>query len=152
MKKAWLALVFGSALFLAACGGDDDKDTTTPADDNANETEDVANDDATTNEGTTDEGTTDEGATTDEGTTEGADEATIAKGEEVVKQSCTSCHGGNLQGQGSAFPALDKLGEKMSEEEILKIINEGIPGTGMPGGLVKGEDAEAAAAYLATLK
>ena len=24
MKKSWLALVFGSAIFLAACGGDDD--------------------------------------------------------------------------------------------------------------------------------
>lgn len=151
MKKAWLALVFGSALFLAACGGNDDQDTTTP-DDNANETEDVATDNETTDQGTTtDEGTTDEG-TTNEGATDGADEATLAKGEEVVQQNCTSCHGGNLQGQGSAFPAIDKLGANMSEEEILKIINEGIPGTGMPGGLAKGEDAEAAAAYLATLK
>lgn len=103
MKKGLLTLVFGSALFLAACGGDD----------------------SATN----------------------GDTAEV-DGEKVVQQSCATCHGGQLQG-GSA-PALDKLGAKYSEEEILDIIINGKDR--MPPGIVTGEKAEAAAEYLATLK
>ena len=103
MKKSLLTLVFGSAIFLAACGGDDSA-------------------------------TTGETAEID--------------GKSVVQQSCATCHGGQLQG-GSA-PALNQLGAKYSEEEILDIILNGKDR--MPPGIVKGEKAEAAAEYLATLK
>ena len=103
MKKGLLTLVFGSALFLAACGGDD----------------------SATN-----------------------GETAEIDGEKVVKQSCATCHGGELQG-GNA-PALNQLGAKYSEEEILDIILNGKDR--MPPGIVKGEKAEAAAEYLATLK
>ncbi len=116
MKKAWLALVFGSALFLAACGGGDEKDNAT-------------------------NGTTDE--TTD------TEQTATADGEALVKESCVMCHGGNLQGMGET-PALTDVGSRLSEEEILDVILNGR--NQMPPGLLKGDEAEAAAAWLATQK
>ena len=106
MKKSILTLVFGSALFLAACGGNDEASTSTG-------------------------------------------DTAQPNGEKIVNKSCTMCHGGELQG--GSGPALDKLGSKYSEQEILDIILNGT-GKGMPAGIVKGADAEAAAAYLAGLK
>jgi len=117
MKKSWLALVFGSALFLAACGGNNEEGT--------NDT------DTGTNEGTTTE------------------ETASADGEALVQQNCTTCHGGNLEGMGGA-PKIADVGSRLSEEEILNVINNGQGG--MPPGILKGEEAEAAAAWLATQK
>lgn len=71
--------------------------------------------------------------------------------EQVAKQRCGSCHGGNLDGNGG-IPSLVGLSEKYSEQEILDIINNGIEGTSMRGGFVAGEEAEKLAAYLHTLK
>lgn len=68
--------------------------------------------------------------------------------EAVVQQKCISCHGDNLQG--ASAPALDKIGAELSETEIHDIIIDGQGG--MPGGLIKGEDAEAVAAWLAEKK
>ena len=43
MKKKWLTLVFGSALFLAACGGgDDDKKDSTSGDTSGDKAGDYA--------------------------------------------------------------------------------------------------------------
>ena len=84
----------------------------------------------------------------DSKTSDNENETAELSGEKLVQQSCTTCHGGQLQG-GSA-PALDKLGSKYSEDKILDIILNGQGG--MPAGLLKGEEAEAAAAYLAELK
>ena len=115
MKKAWLALVFGSALFLAACGGGNEE----------------GNDTKTTDE------------------TAGTGETAAADGEALVKEGCVMCHGGNLQGMGNT-PALADVGGRLTEEEILDVILNGK--NQMPPGLLKGEDAEAAAAWLATQK
>lgn len=68
--------------------------------------------------------------------------------EAVVQQKCISCHGGNLEG--ASAPALDKIGADLSEEEIHTIIVDGKGG--MPGGLIKGDDADAVAAWLAEKK
>ena len=97
MKKALLAVVFGSALMLAACGGDskDSADSTTP------------------------------------------------EGEKVVMKSCATCHGGKLQGMGNT-PNLNEVGSRLTEDEILNVIENGTS-KGMPGGLIKGEDAKKAA-------
>lgn len=141
MKKALLALIFGSAIFLAACGGDEATDNN--ATDNQGATENTKGDN---NGGTTDETTTNDDIATD---TETADEGDIAHGKEVVQKACISCHGSNLEGMGN-FPALNNVGSRLSQDEILNVILNGKGG--MPGGIVKGEDAEAAAAYLATLK
>lgn len=84
----------------------------------------------------------------------GDDEATqstdgVVDGEKVVKSSCATCHGGNLEGKGNT-PALNDVGARLSEAEILDIIENGK--NGMPPGLIKGEQAEAAAAWLAEQK
>lgn len=110
MKKAWLALLLGSALVLGACGGGDD---------------------------------------TADGGSNGDTTADASKGEELVKKNCTSCHGGNLEGMGNT-PALNDVGSRLSEEEILDVINNGR--NAMPKGLLSGADAEAAAAWLAQQK
>lgn len=110
MKKAMLALVFGSAIFLAACGG----------------------------------------ASKDEGKTSTGND-TKDPGEEVVMKTCVSCHGNQLQGVGNA-PALNNVGSRLKEQEILDVINNGRVEKGMPKGLITGADAEAAAKWLATKK
>ncbi|MFC7688209.1 cytochrome c551 [Ureibacillus sp. GCM10028918] len=127
MKKAMLALIFGSALFLAACGGGDDEATDTATD---TATEDKATDEAT-----------------DTGDTAGGADA--GQGEGLVKSTCISCHGGNLEGMGNA-PSLADVGGRLSEDEIHDVIVNGQGG--MPGGLLQGEEAEAAAAWLAEQK
>lgn len=113
MKNKWLTLVFGSALFLAACGGGDDKEDATSGD------------------------------------TSG-DTAAQHDGEKIVMTSCATCHGGQLQGMGNT-PGLSDVGSRYSEAEILDIILNG-KGNGMPANLIQGEQAEAAAAWLATQK
>ena len=77
------------------------------------------------------------------------DGATADASEQVAQQRCATCHGGNLQGMGK-IPALNNIGSRLSEEEILNVIENG-QGT-MPGGLVTGEEAEALAAWLAEQK
>lgn len=93
------------------------------------------------NEETTD--TVEDETTTEETATTGAD------GEALVQESCVTCHGGNLEGMGNT-PSLADVGSRLSEEEILDVIHNGRGG--MPAGLLQGEDAEAAAAWLATQK
>ncbi len=103
-----------------------------------------------TNKDNTEETTNNQGTTDNtDGTTGTTDEATVAEGKAVVQKACISCHGQNLEGMGN-FPALNNVGSRLSQEEILNIINNG-KGI-MSASIVKGEDAEAAAAYLATLK
>lgn len=88
----------------------------------------------------------DDSSSEDTGSSNGGDSSVDA--EAVVQNSCVSCHGGNLEG-GSA-PAIDKAGAKYSEDEILEIIENGKGG--MPGGIIKGDDAKAVASYLADKK
>lgn len=106
-----LALVFGSAIFLAACGGG----------------EEATNNNSSNNETATEQD----------------------PGEAVVQKSCIQCHGG-AQLTGGVGPALNNVGSRLTEAEILDIINNGK--NGMPPGVVKGADAEAAAKWLATQK
>lgn len=60
--------------------------------------------------------------------------------EAIVNKSCIACHGGDLEG--GSGPGLNDVGARLSEAEILDIIENGQGG--MPGGLIK-DDAEAAA-------
>lgn len=65
------------------------------------------------------------------------------------QQNCATCHGNNLEGKGNA-PALENIGSELSKDEILDQIHNG--GGGMPGGLIKGDEAENVAAWLASMK
>ena len=73
-------------------------------------------------------------------------EEEVASPEEIYEQNCSSCHGGNLEGLSG--PALDQVGSKYSVEEIADIIQNGM-GTGMPGGLVTGEEQQLLSEWLA---
>ncbi|MBY6035457.1 cytochrome c [Fictibacillus nanhaiensis] len=67
----------------------------------------------------------------------------------IYKQNCSSCHGQNLEG--NVGPALDKIGGTYSSEEIAEVIKNG-KGSGMPAGLVKGEEAKILVNWLAEKK
>ncbi|HSP20745.1 MAG TPA: cytochrome c [Planococcus sp. (in: firmicutes)] len=69
--------------------------------------------------------------------------------EQVVQQNCISCHGENLEGQGN-FPALNDVGARLSEEEILGIIENGQGA--MPAKIIEGEEATAVATWLSEKK
>lgn len=122
MKKWLMAVLFITALVLAACGGASEDDATDEtADDNATE-EQAGTDDAATEE--------------DAGDDAAGDAVDVAAGEEVYKNSCAMCHGADLSG--GAGPALNAVGSKYSAEEIADIVENGI-GT-MPAQPVEGED------------
>ena len=69
-------------------------------------------------------------------------------GEEIFKQSCSSCHGDQLQG--IIGPNLQHVGAKFSEKDITNIIAQGRGS--MPPNVVEGADAQAVAKWLATKK
>lgn len=71
-----------------------------------------------------------------------------AAAEEKFKSSCASCHGVDLSG--GAGPGLQQVGSKLSKDEIAGIITNGKGA--MPPGMLKGEDAEIVAAWLAEKK
>ncbi|MGM0897777.1 MAG: cytochrome c551 [Bacillota bacterium] len=73
-------------------------------------------------------------------------ETSTVDAEAVIQQNCISCHGENLEGAGN-FPALNDVGSRLSEEEILAIIENGAGA--MPANIIEGEEAQAVAEYLA---
>jgi cytochrome c550 len=75
-------------------------------------------------------------------------EQVAAKPEDTYKSSCIGCHGGNYEG--GMGPALTGVGDRLSKDEIMDIV---VNGKGdMPPGMVKPEQSEAMADWLATLK
>ncbi len=68
--------------------------------------------------------------------------------EKIYAANCSSCHGGNLQG--GAGPKLDDIGTRLSKDDILLVIQNG---KGFMGAnIIKGEEADAVAAWLADKK
>ncbi|MFD1206723.1 MULTISPECIES: cytochrome c551 [Sporosarcina] len=80
----------------------------------------------------------------------GGDTASGVDADKVFQANCATCHGGNLEGRGSA-PALANVGSELSESEIHDIIENGTP-NGMPGGLISGDELDAVAKWLAEKK
>lgn len=95
MKKWLLAIVFGSALVLGACGG---------------------NDDASDNK----DNSTDKTETTKPSTPGSVDST---KAEELYSSNCSQCHGADLSG--GAGPDLRDVGSKLSKEQIETTIKKG---------------------------
>lgn len=83
-----------------------------------------------------------------EKTDSGSKETTEVDGEKIVQQKCIACHGDQLN-NGTAMD-ISKVGGKLSEEEILTVIEEGQ--NAMPAGIVSGDEAKAVAKWLATQK
>lgn len=88
----------------------------------------------------------------DSGSEEPADngEETVdaSAAEDIYKDSCASCHGGDLGG--GAGPELTEIGSTLSQGEIETQIEEG--GEGMPPGLVSGDDLTTLSEWLAEMK
>ncbi|GIN19642.1 MAG TPA: cytochrome c [Bacillus bacterium] len=82
------------------------------------------------------------------GGNEGGGETATNDAEAIFQQNCSSCHGENLEGRNG--PALDKIGASLSQDEIHDVIENGRPG--MPAGIIKGDDADKVAAWLAEKK
>ncbi len=76
----------------------------------------------------------------------GTVDATAA--EAKYNQACAACHGNDLSG--GMGPGLQKVGSKLSQDEILAVITKG-KGS-MPPKLLQGADAELVAAWLADHK
>lgn len=66
------------------------------------------------------------------------------------KGTCASCHGGNLEG--SAGPSLEKVGAKLSKDEIIDIINNGRGAMPPMKDNLSDEEKENLAAWLSSLK
>ena len=71
-----------------------------------------------------------------------------ATAEAAFKNKCASCHGQNLEG--AVGPKLSDIGSRLSQDEILNVIENGK--NTMPPGLSKGDEAAALAAWLADKK
>ncbi|UOY94037.1 cytochrome c [Ectobacillus sp. JY-23] len=71
-----------------------------------------------------------------------------SKPEDIVKQSCTSCHGEQLQG--GVGPNISKIGSKLSKDDIQNVILNGKGN--MPPGLLPADQAAKVADYLAKKK
>jgi cytochrome c551 len=65
-------------------------------------------------------------------------------GETIYKDNCAACHGDQLQG--AVGPSIVNMKSKYSEDEVLKIINEGT--TKMPGNLLTDEDSKIVTKWL----
>lgn len=136
MKKLLYGLLCLSfAAFLTACGGGDEAADTTD--------EPSLNKEEPSNDHVGDEETA-EGQAADES----PPSADAGEAKADFQKSCAACHGADLT-SGSA-PDLNAIGAKYSKEEILNIIENG--SGSMPGGLLKGEEAERVAEWLATMK
>lgn len=79
----------------------------------------------------------------------GGEETAAVDAEQVVQQNCISCHGENLEGAGN-FPALNNVGSRLSQEEILSVIENGQGA--MPPNIIEGDEATAVAEYLASME
>jgi cytochrome c550 len=75
-------------------------------------------------------------------------ETVAAKPEDIYTSSCIGCHGDAYQG--GVGPALKGVGERLSKDEIKEVITKGRGN--MPAGMVKPEQADAMADWLANIK
>jgi cytochrome c551 len=84
----------------------------------------------------------------------GGDKATdtpaAGDGEKLYGQKCAACHGQNLEGL-TGLP-LNKIGAKLSKDQIEKVILEGQNNNAMPKGMLTGDDAATVAEWLSTKK
>jgi cytochrome c550 len=75
-------------------------------------------------------------------------EQVVRAPEDIYTGSCVSCHGDAYQG--GMGPALTGVGDRYSKDEIKDIV---VNGKGnMPAGMVKPEEADAMAEWLANIK
>lgn len=139
MKSKLLALLFGSALVLSACGGGGDDGGEDATTDNGEDTQ--------TEEGTNGDTGSDGGESTEgEGGGDGAVDTAAA--EEIYQQTCAGCHANDLSGQ--VGPSLQTIGSKLDKSQIADIIKNGQGG--MPAQNLSEEETDTVSAWLASKK
>lgn len=128
VKSKWIMglMAVTLALSLSACGGNKNEDNTNNGETNGNET--TGTDNNTTTGGTVD----------------------AAAAEAVYQANCISCHATDLTG--GVGPNIQKVGAKLSVEDITKRIDEG--GGGMPAfkGTLTDADIANLAGWLGSMK
>jgi cytochrome c551 len=72
--------------------------------------------------------------------------------EAVVKQNCISCHGDTLDGKGSPNKNLQKVGARLTKEQIAAQITNGGGGMSALGKVLSAEEINAVAEWLAQKK
>jgi len=133
MKRLALTMVAAVLVFaLSACGGNKQA--------NPNTTQPPT--------GTPSNQTPPSGTETGTGTTAPSGGYDAATAEALYKNTCAGCHGQTLEG--AVGPNLQKIGGTLNKDQIAEILKSG-KGQ-MPPGLVKGNDAETLAAWLADKK
>jgi mono/diheme cytochrome c family protein len=76
----------------------------------------------------------------------------LEEGKELFRQACASCHNLDaVQARGIQGPDLDEIGEMTTERVAAAIENGGATGERMPSGLLRDEDAERVAEYVAAV-
>lgn len=75
----------------------------------------------------------------------------LAQGQEIFNKNCVACHGAG--GGGGTAPRLIGIGNRMSEEQEIAKITNGVSGTAMPawGSRLSTEEIAAVAAYTRSL-
>lgn len=76
---------------------------------------------------------------------------TLAKGQEIYSRNCVACHG--VGGGGGSAPRLIGIADRMTEEQEIAKVTNGVAGTAMPawGGRLSTEDIAAVTAYTRSL-
>lgn len=76
---------------------------------------------------------------------------TLAKGQEIFNKNCAACHG--TGGGGGTGPRLIGIADRMTEQQEIDKITNGVGGTAMPawGGRLSADDIAAVAAYTRSL-
>lgn len=76
---------------------------------------------------------------------------TLAKGQEIYRTNCVACHG--VGGGGGSAPRLIGIADRLTEEQEIAKITDGVAGTAMPawGGRLSAEDIAAVTAYTRSL-
>lgn len=133
MKKLLAVLAVGT-LLVAGCGAGSSQPSQGSGSPNSSAP-------ATTSQG---------GSSSASGSSSGSSGGATADATALYQQNCQACHGANLEG--GVGPALDKVGGKLSEDQIQKQIENG--GGTMPGfkNSLKEDDIKALATWLAAKK
>ncbi|MDI3328476.1 MAG: cytochrome c [Alicyclobacillaceae bacterium] len=137
MKKTLAILAAGALLVLAGCGANSSQPST-----GASNTSSPSSGQSSSS--------TSSGSSTSSQSTQGSGGENKGNATALYQQNCQACHGMNLEG--GMGPALDKVGSKLSEDQIKQKIETG--GGMMPAfkSTLKGEEIEALAKWLAAKK
>lgn len=95
------------------------------------------------------------GGASDNKSSNGDGGAVVTDIPEVYSNStCITCHGADLKGRGGSRTNLQKVGARLTHEEIVDVITNGRPSKGMPAqaGRISEEEINELADWLSTLK